>query len=265
MRLGVVGGGIVGRATARAFVEFVDEVRVYDVVRERATHPLADVLACDLVFCCLPTPQKEGSLECDLSAVEGFFASVAGSKADFVLRSTVPVGTTARLAARHRLRICHSPEFLSARCAVTDAHLPARNVVGWVRPPAHDAAALVALYERRFPGVPVHLMTSCESEAVKLAQNSFFSTKLAFFNELRSFCEAKSLRWDAVLPALLADGRVSHSHTQVPGPDGRFGFGGACLPKDLANFVACVEAAGLSAAVSRAAHERNLEDRRRAV
>ena len=72
MKLGIVGGGTVGRALARAFLEHAD-VRVHDRIKERSTHSITETLACDLVFLCLPTPRKEGSLECDLSAVEGFF------------------------------------------------------------------------------------------------------------------------------------------------------------------------------------------------
>lgn len=263
MRVGVVGGGTVGRAVARSFIEHVDEVRVYDVVRERRTHPLADVLGCDLAFVCLPTPQQEGGLAADLTAVEGFFGRVPRWPTNFVLRSTVPVGTTRRLRETFRLpSLVHSPEFLTARCAVTDAQLPARNVIGGER---CDAMSLLeGLYRRRFPGVPVHLMSSDESEAVKLFQNGFFSTAIAYWNEVYTFAEKLGLDWDVVMAAVLADGRISHSHTRVPGPDGRFGFGGSCLPKDLASLVHQFADARLGSWVTSAAHARNREDRRRA-
>jgi UDPglucose 6-dehydrogenase len=264
MRLGVVGGGGVGRATARAFIEHVDEVRVYDVVAGRRTHPLHETLECDLTFVCLPTPQREGSLACDTSAVESFFAEMRGSLKNYVLRSTVPVGTTRMLREKYDLpNLVHSPEFITARCAVTDAQLPARNIVGAPAGRSECVAALAGLYRRRFPGVPVFEVTSDESELVKLAQNAFFLTKIAFWNECRTLADAMNLDWDRVMAAILADGRIAHSHTKVPGPDGKFGAGGACLIKDNANLVTCIESYGLSAAVTRAAHERNLEDRRR--
>lgn len=273
MRVGIIGGGVVGRATARAFIEHVADVRVYDVVKERRTHQLHETLDCDLVFVCLPTPQTAGGHACDVSAVEAFFAEQVNlrhfdaRRANFVLRSTVPIGTTRRLREQYGLpNLVHSPEFLTARVAVTDAQLPARNIIGYPATPAggfgNECGSLLhMLYERRFHGVPVHVMTSDESEAVKLLQNSFFAVKVAFWNECYAFAERAGLDWERVLSAVLADGRISHSHTKVPGPDGKRGFGGTCLPKDLANLITCIEGQGLSAAVTRAASARNERDR----
>lgn len=96
------------------------------------------------------------------------------------------------------------------------------------------------LYKSRFPGVPLYMMTSDESEAVKLFTNGFFAVKIAFFNEVRALADKLGLDWERVLGGVLSDGRISHNHTQVPGPDGQRGFGGACLPKDLANLIQCL-------------------------
>jgi UDPglucose 6-dehydrogenase len=94
---------------------------------------------------------------------------------------------------------------------------------------------LIHIYRERFPATEVMLMTSDESEAVKLIQNSFFAVKVAFWNEARSLADVLKLRWDVVMNGILSDGRISPSHTRVPGPDGKRGFGGECLPKDLAS------------------------------
>lgn len=260
MRVGVVGGGTVGRALARSYLEWA-EVRVFDVRPERATHALDDALAADLVFLCLPTPEAPGGGGLDTSAVEDFCQMLGGAApaGHYVLRSTVPVGTTRRLAGEHGLAgLVHSPEFLTARCAAADAQLPARNVVGGSGP---CADALEALYRRRFPGVPVLRMSRDESEAVKLVTNGFFAVKVAFWNEARGLCDALGLGWEAVLAGALADGRISHSHTRVPGPDGRRGFGGACLPKDLGELAAALARAGLPPHVCAAALARNRADR----
>ena len=284
MLIGVVGGGTVGRATARCFMEHA-EVKVFDTNIHRRTHTLAETLKSDLVFVCLPSPQKPNSLECDTSFIDDFFASHKGSQTNFVLRSTVPIGTTRWLRETYNLpNIVHSPEFLTARCAVTDAQVPARNVIGFISNPPKtehirdDLGDLVInyptsicyrivrrLYEERFPGIPVHVMSPEESEAVKLVQNSFFAVKVAFFNEARSLADKLNLDWDRILAAVLADGRIAHAHTRVPGPDGKYGFGGTCLPKDLANFTACLRAAGCnSEAVALAAYQRNIYDRDKA-
>lgn len=259
--LGIIGGGVVGHASARTFLEHC-EVRVHDILPAKSTHSLDDTLACDLVMVCLPTPQCSDAREADISCITQFFERAARHKPDgcYVIRSTVPIGTTRMLGMKYDISIAHSPEFLTARCAVTDAQLPARNIIGGN---SQAAMRLFDLYRQRFPHVQVLRMTSDESEAVKLFQNSFFAVKVAFFNEINRLSAKRCLDWSRVLTAMMADGRIAHSHTLVPGPDGKYGFGGACLPKDLSNLIDCCEKAGIDATVCRAASERNYFDRER--
>lgn len=280
MKIGIIGGGVVGRATARAFIEHVDEVRVFDIVKERATHSGDAVLECDLIFICLPTPQKKDSLECDLSSIHRQFGYLATSEhrhRNYVLRSTVPIGTTRRLAEQYRIpNLVHSPEFLTARCAITDAQIPSRNIVGVPDPNPtggtfsgdnRAAQMLNILYHQRFPATQFLFMSSDESEAVKLFLNGFFAVKVAYFNEINTLATKLGLSWDNVLNGILSDGRISPSHTRVPGPDGQYGFGGTCLPKDLASLVNHFDdaMAVIPPFVSHGAHHRNQIDRERTV
>lgn len=301
MKLGIIGGGVVGSATARAFLEHVEEVRVYDKVKERRTHDMAETLSCDIVMVCLPTPQVKDGLACDTSYVENFFAEVSSyyAETNFVLRSTVPVGFTRKMVEKMGLRnLVHSPEFLTARCAMVDAQIPSRNVIGYpgwnfksggtvedylkdfTQDYERGLVALLKLYSQRWPHVPIFVMKSDTSEGLKLIQNSFFAVKVSFFNEVHAFCKAKGMgsEWEQILSALLADGRIHPSHTQVPGPDGSFGFGGTCLPKDLASLINLLHEAkqhqildskqarevgygSLNSLVCEAAYERNKLDR----
>ena len=253
--IGVVGGGMVGRATARCFMEW-GLVKVYDSDPDRSTHKAEDVLACDLVFLCLPTPQEPMGYRADTSAIESFLSPLAGSEANLVLKSTVPVGTTRRLREEYRLpNLVHSPEFLTARCSLVDAQTPARNIVGGEY--GDCSKTLTNLLSKRFPGVPVIQMTSDESELVKLVVNGFFSVKVAYFNEVRTLADQLGMSWDRVMRGVLSDGRIAHSHTQVPGPDGQRGFGGACLPKDLGNLITMILDAKQTPWVTNAAMMRN--------
>ena len=133
--------------------------------------------------------------------------------------------------------------------------------------PDRRRAALHSLYLARFPGVPVHVMTSDESEAVKGFQNGFFAVKVSYWNECRTLADKLGLNWDTVMEGILADGRIAHAHTKVPGPDGKFGFGpdspNGCLQKDSASLVHQLESSGLLASVTRGAVERNREDRKK--
>lgn len=271
-------------------MEHVDEVRVYDVVKERATHTFTDALDCDLIFVCLPTPQESETMKCNVSYIHKFFKEDAkyDRTANYVLRSTVPIGTTRSISIAYDIpNLVHCPEFLTARCAMTDIQIPARNIVGVPNhkgvgesveidkyelrnaleecrggPPYHDHP-LRSLLIKRFPGVPLLLMSSDESEAVKLGLNSFFAVKVAYFNELYSLCANLGLNWEKVRAGILSDGRIAHAHTAVPGPDGKFGYGGTCLPKDVASLAHQLLTNELRADMTAGAYLRNEEDRKR--
>lgn len=245
--IGVVGGGVVGLATAKAYAEHVSAICIADINPKRRTASLMATLSCDIVFVCLPTPQKEGSLRCDTSFIEKALEDMvstpdfdANGKPIVVIRSTVPVGFTQVMQERFpQLSLLHSPEFLTARCAALDAATPTRNIVGYtLNRHSPSAAFLDRIYALRWPHVPVIEMPSNESELVKLATNSFFAVKIAFWNELYQFAvRQEGMNWDRVIETILGDGRIHPSHTKIPGPDGSFGFGGSCLPKDLANLI----------------------------
>lgn len=244
MKIGIVGNGVVGNALARAFMEF-GEVRAFDKDKARSTHTLTDVLKSNIIFLCLPTPQMEGSLSCDLSAIIDFCETLKAASVindlvldtlPIVIRSTVPIGTTDKLREEYGLKnMIHSPEFLTARCAVTDAQIPSRNIIGGyithhnTTIESMSSRVLASIYETRFKGIPILKMKPSESEAVKLFQNSFFSVKVSFFNEIRALADKLQLNWNDILRGMLTDGRIAHSHTKAPGPDGKYGYGGACL------------------------------------
>lgn len=258
MIVGIVGGGVVGQATARVWLEHCREVRVYDTMLERRTHALEQVLDSNLVFVCLPTPALSNGL-CDTEALDRFFHGDTPKDRNYAIRSTIPVGYTRKMHDRGFTNVVHYPEFLTARCAHTDAQIPARNIVGI--PTAGQDCPLYNALSRRFPGTPLYLASSDTSELCKLAQNSFFATKVAFFNELYSYAEAKGIDYAQLRELLISDGRVGPSHTLVPGPDGKRGFGGTCLPKDLASYVSHLHEANLPAWVAQGTLHRNQEDR----
>lgn len=236
MKIGIIGGGTIGKAIARTYLEFVDEVCIWDKVKEKSTVPTHHTAcACDLVFICLPE-----------TCIDDFFTQnlTPPSTVNYVLKSTVPVGTTRKLREKYGLtNLVHSPEFLTARCAEVDARIPAVNIVGlptWCKPVITEGTPCVEvmkdLYSRRFPGTQLLFMSSDESEAVKLMLNSAFAVKVSLFNEFYQYCKQAGLDWETVRRGILADGRITAHHTLVPGPDGKLGFGGACLPKDLRQF-----------------------------
>ena len=78
------------------------------------------------------------------------------------------------------------------------------------------------------------LETSYETaELIKYMSNCFFATKVSFLNEMKQVSDKCEADWDRAVEGFIRDGRIGHSHMSVPGPDGKFGFGGNCFPKDI--------------------------------
>ena len=262
MNLGIIGRGFVGNAIFQGLNHYYN-LKVYDVDPKKSTHSFKEVINSDLVFLSVPTPMHKDTGECDLSYIESVFDKVVQTEerneaCTFVIKSTVPVGTTDSLNEKYeeKIKIIHSPEFLTARTAATDFICPSRHIVGGH--PAKGISKLKEIYESRFPGVPCYTMTSKESEFVKYFANCFFATKVSYFNEMAIFARAHNLDWQKIVEGVMSDGRIGISHYQVPGHDGNFGFGGTCFPKDINALIKSFEKAGADPLVLKAAWERNL-------
>jgi len=260
MKIGIIGKGFVGNAIFQGLNHYYD-LKVYDIDPKRSTHEFEDVIGSEIVFLCVPTPMHKDTGDCDLSYIESVFEKVVKlpeTSCTFVIKSTVPVGTTKKLNQKYqeKIKIIHSPEFLTARTAATDFICPSRHIVGGKTENGTDI--LKQIYEERFPGVPCQTMTSDESEFVKYFANCFFATKVSYFNEMAILARAHGLDWDKVIQGVMSDGRIGISHYQVPGFDGSFGFGGTCFPKDINALIKSFEEVGADPVLLKAAWKRNL-------
>ena len=259
--IGVVGNGFVGGAIVQGFSTFND-VFVYDKDPKNSVNTLEEVLDCNYVFVCLPTPMTsaEGG-ECNLSIIEDFFSGIEYNPDQiFIIKSTVPVGTTKRLQNEYNLpNIVHCPEFLTARTARLDFICASRIIIG-----GHSSytSKVKSLLEERFPGTSVITTTSDESELIKYASNCFFATKIMFFNEINLLCDELNLNWDTVIRGIISDGRIGQSHFQVPGHDGEMGFGGACFPKDINAMIKTMEENGINPLILKSVWEQNKDIRK---
>lgn len=264
-KIGVIGNGFVGGAIVKGFVQYND-VKVYDTNPLKTINSFSETINQDIVFVCLPTPMIKNTFDCDLSYINSFFANVyketnRNKNTIFVIKSTVPVGTTKELCFKYEnIKILHSPEFLTARTALIDFITPSRNIVGGTI--ENGLYTIKELYDQRFPGIICHVMTSDESEFVKYFANCFFATKVSFFNEMYLLCNKLNLNWNSVLDGVMSDGRIGISHYQVPGHDGDFGFGGICFPKDLNAFIKCFEKNEINPILLKSVWERNLSVRK---
>ncbi|QEU93946.1 UDP-glucose dehydrogenase family protein [Streptomyces kanamyceticus] len=197
----------------------------------------------DVHFVCVNTPQKHGEYACDMSYVDSAVESLAKHLAKPCLvvgKSTVPVGSAARLAARilelapagAAAELAWNPEFLREGLAVQDTLHPDRIVVGVGS--EHAEKLLREVYATPIAeGSPFVVTDFPTAELVKTSANSFLATKISFINAMAEVCEAAGGDVVKLAEALGHDDRIGKKFLRAG-----IGFGGGCLPKDIRAFMA---------------------------
>ena len=229
--IGIIGQGFVGSAVYNKFKSFY-KVLTYDLKKELSNSNLIEIKRrCDIIFICLPTPMNlDGT--CDISIVISIVEQFADSKNKIlIIKSTVVPGTTESLNKKYEnLDIIFNPEFLTERNAIEDYKNQNRIILGGPRP----ATSIVKnIFSKVFPSVRVIKTGSTHAEMIKYFTNCFLATKVAFANEMYHLSKKLNLDFDKIIEYTLYDERIGNTHLNVPGPDGDFGFGGHCFPKDL--------------------------------
>lgn len=241
MKIGIIGNGFVGKATNQLSCKDIS-ILAYDVNPDLCfpkNIQLSDLLICELIFISVPTPMnKNGS--CYLNIIENVLQSLQEINYNgyIILRSTVPVGTS------DKLKCYFMPEFLTEKTYIEDFI----NNKDWIfgilgideekdlnfKLKIQDLFNLAYL-NKRIKYNKLHFISNKEAEMVKMFRNCYLATKVSFCNEINEFCEKLNINYENVRSIAANDERILHSHTIVPGHDGKKGFGGTCFPKDTAS------------------------------
>jgi UDPglucose 6-dehydrogenase len=181
--------------------------------------------------------KKDGSISLDIvhevfKEIDSVLDYEAEHQPTILLRSTVTPGTTRKIQQDYsKMYIVFNPEFLTERSAKLDFINQSRFVLGgnW-----GSTTKVQHLYQWRFgKHIPVVKTNFETAELIKYMNNCFFATKVSFMNEMKLISDKIGAKWEDCVDGFSLDGRVGHSHLNVPGPDGKMGFGGSCFPKDV--------------------------------
>ncbi|WP_026531710.1 UDP-glucose dehydrogenase family protein [Arthrobacter sp. H41] len=274
MRISVIGCGYLGAVHAACMAKLghevvgvdVDERRIAELQEGRApffepglpelleevlvsgrlkfsSNP-SDIKGAQVHFLCVGTPQRKGEYAADLRHLDAAFSGLLDSVEPgnvIVGKSTVPVGTAARLAERLQERhpdavLAWNPEFLREGFAVKDTLHPDRFVYGVPSggTGAQAAAMLDSVYAAALAEGTQRFTTDyATAELVKAAANSFLATKISFINAMAEVCDAAGADVTLLADAIGADERIGRKFLNAG-----IGFGGGCLPKDIRAFMA---------------------------
>ena len=265
-KIGIIGRGFVGSAVEFGFSPNTGcdaEIRVYDKEPSKSLHSLEETVnESDIIFLSVPTPSnKDGSMNLDI--VRQVLQDISDVNKNphniILLRSTVTPGTTRKLQEQFG-----NPEFLTERSAKFDFINQSRFILGCGDSDLemYQTEEVADLFRDRFGESISIIQTNFETaELIKYMNNCFFATKVSFLNEMYQIAEKSGVDWDMALDGFVRDGRVGHSHMNIPGPDGKFGFGGSCFPKDVQAIINYGESLDLNMNTLKGVWNTNLEVR----
>ena len=267
MKIGIVGKGFVGSAVQNGFSPNTGcdvEVRVYDKNPSRSLHTLEETVnESDVVFISVPTPAGiDGKIDLTIlnDAIDDINEVSINRETIFLIRSTVVPGTTGNFQYIFpNLRLVFNPEFLTERSANFDFINQTRFILGGSK---DNTIKVADLFRWRFGRSVSILETDCETaELIKYMNNTFFATKVSFMNDMKLLADKCGATWEDAVEGFVRDGRIGHSHLNVPGHDGRYGFGGSCFPKDIQAIINYADELGVEMDVLKGVWKTNLKVR----
>jgi len=250
MKLIIAGAGTVGQSVWNALalhpstdleLFFDDPAKGYNYYRDDQIDPP------DGVIVCVSTPKADDGT-CDTAHVEAVFNKY-GDKVKYLVKSAVdPVWLT---DYEERYCLTYSPEFLRGSHVHADATSEFLNqtfaIYGGSDCRWWDEIFRPVLLDLK----DVRYVTLEQAAFSKYVENCFLATKVTFFNEMFRLYQSLGFEgFDQMVDAITLDPRIGRSHTQVPGPDGLFGYGGHCLPKDISAMASLGETPLLDAVIS---------------
>ena len=257
-KIGIIGLGFVGGAIKNAIDEKTWEYETVCIDPAKGfTATYNDIKQCSGVFICVPSPQGDDG-SCDTSILENVLENLHAVDYTGVIISkcTAPPTVYTELNERYP-NLVHAPEFLTAANANIDYLNGCFAIIGGrVSAYLREAERIIRVSQSNLHD-NVMYCSIAEAALAKYTINCFMSTKVVFMNEIYKLATTLGCDYAAIADMVTMDPRIGDSHMKVPGPDGHFGFGGACFPKDTSALLKIAEQAGVDMMVLDAAVRKN--------
>lgn len=236
MKIAIIGHGFVGKAVDYGFTH-QDLTKI--IIDPKLGTSISDLenMILDAAFICVPTPMgADGSINSSIVQDCVNFLKYHTFTNAIIVKSTITPDIIDKLQyEEYGNLVVYNPEFLTERNYAHDFIHPDFHIFGGEKNKCEYVLSLYEKYSRCNP-CPVHYMSGKEASFVKYGINSYLAAKVLWFNQFYDIIDRNGCNYNTILKAITSDSRITDSHTQVPGFDGRRGYGGACFPKDTKAF-----------------------------
>lgn len=227
MKIGLIGCGYVGNAIKKTYNSYNIDLFIYDpFVGYDIDFEL--IKSCDAVFISVPSPIGTDGM-CDTSILESTLEKLKDSKSVLISKVTAPPSVYQKLQQKYK-NLVHVPEFLVAVTADKDYLEGTFTFIGGDLEYCQKAKEVIVLGQRQLKDIK--FCTIEEASLAKYTINTFLALKVSYLNQIYDLCSVMDINYNNIKELFSSDSRLGSSHLNVPGPDGRRGYGGACFPKD---------------------------------
>lgn len=231
MKIGIFGLGYVGTAVANTHKHHTLVIRDPKLKEQSAS--LAEIKTCDAIYICVPTPMSENG-HCNDQYVRSVLKEIKDFDKVIISKSTVPPGVYKELHNTYQ-NLVHAPEFLTAANAVDDYKNSTWVLIGGDKKWCEQAQEIIK--SSSIVATHYHFTDIATASLFKYVANTFLATKVTFMNDLYRLAGKINVSLEEIKEISKNDPRLGISHWDVPGPDGLFGYGGACFPKDVSALI----------------------------
>lgn len=223
IKVGIVGYGVIGSALGDWINSNNNNCKLYILDPYKGYNE--DLSNVDIVFISIHIDTEENGVQ-NLSILEEIISKLPNKP--IYIRTTILPGTSDTLSRKFCKDINFMPEFLTERTALDDFKNQKMVFTG--------SNENIELLKQIFIDKEYIVMSSLEAEIAKYAHNVFGALKVTYFNGIYDICKKNGCNFDNVQKGVLLSGYINDTHTYVPGPDGKCGYGGKCFPKDVNAF-----------------------------